>query len=80
MPKQDMTRRALLFGRKFQNDQEGATAIEYGLMAALIGIAIIAGARRLGVRANWRFNCATVAVRRAGRGGDTTANCKRINS
>jgi pilus assembly protein Flp/PilA len=34
--------------RKLRTDQRGATAIEYGLIAALIAIALITGASRLG--------------------------------
>jgi pilus assembly protein Flp/PilA len=33
---------------KFWRDEEGATAIEYGLIAGLIAVAIIAGATALG--------------------------------
>lgn len=33
---------------KFWNDEEGATAIEYGLIAALIAVAAIAGMSALG--------------------------------
>jgi pilus assembly protein Flp/PilA len=33
---------------RFVKNQSGATAIEYGLIAALVGIAIIAGATLLG--------------------------------
>jgi pilus assembly protein Flp/PilA len=36
-----------LFAR-FMNDESGATAIEYGLIAGLIAVAIIAGAGSLG--------------------------------
>lgn len=36
-----------LFAR-FRKDESGATAIEYGLIAALIAVAIIAGANTLG--------------------------------
>jgi pilus assembly protein Flp/PilA len=36
-----------LFAR-FMNDESGATAIEYGLIAALIGVAIILAATSLG--------------------------------
>jgi pilus assembly protein Flp/PilA len=34
--------------RKFLNDQSGATAIEYGLIAACIAVAIITAANALG--------------------------------
>ena len=33
---------------RFVKDESGATAIEYGLIATLIGVAIIAGATALG--------------------------------
>lgn len=33
---------------RFSRDESGATAIEYGLIATLIGVAIIAGATALG--------------------------------
>ena len=36
-----------LFAR-FMNDESGATAIEYGLIGTLIGVAIIGGATALG--------------------------------
>jgi pilus assembly protein Flp/PilA len=34
--------------KKFWKDESGATAIEYGLIAALVGLAIIVGATALG--------------------------------
>lgn len=34
--------------KKFLKDESGATAIEYTLIAALIGVALIAGAELLG--------------------------------
>ena len=40
---------------RFVKDESGATAIEYGLIAALIAIAIIAGARALGTALNTKF-------------------------
>ena len=36
------------FIKNFWNDEEGATAIEYGLIAGLIAVGIIAGATLLG--------------------------------
>ena len=33
---------------KFMNDEEGATAIEYGLIAALIAVAVIAAVKAVG--------------------------------
>jgi pilus assembly protein Flp/PilA len=43
-----------LFAR-FRKDESGATAIEYGLIAALISVALIAGASTLGNSLNAQF-------------------------
>lgn len=43
-----------LFAR-FLKDESGATAIEYGLIAALISVGIIAGATALGSSVNSTF-------------------------
>lgn len=43
-----------LFAR-FVKDESGATAIEYGLIAALIALAIIVGAGALGNSLNSKF-------------------------
>jgi pilus assembly protein Flp/PilA len=43
-----------LFAR-FLKDESGATAIEYGLIAALISVALIAGASTLGNALNNQF-------------------------
>ncbi len=40
---------------RFVSDESGATAIEYGLIAGLIAIAIIASARVLGTNLSNRF-------------------------
>ncbi|MEL6359750.1 MAG: Flp family type IVb pilin [Pseudomonadota bacterium] len=40
----------------FMNDENGATAIEYGLIAALIGVAIIAMVRALGTELSATFS------------------------
>jgi len=40
----------------FKRDESGATAIEYGLIASLIAVAIIAGATALGTALNTTFN------------------------
>ena len=37
-------------------DESGATAIEYGLIAALISVALITGASALGGALNTQFN------------------------
>jgi pilus assembly protein Flp/PilA len=44
-----------LFAR-FVKDESGATAIEYGLIAALIGVAIITAATSLGNQLSTTFN------------------------
>jgi len=53
-----------LFAR-FVKDESGATAIEYGLIAALIAIAIIGGARFVGGEVNTKFNDVGTAIRDA---------------
>jgi len=40
---------------RFLKDESGATAIEYGLIAALIAVAIITGATALGTTLNAKF-------------------------
>jgi len=42
--------------RKFMQDEEGAVAIEYGLLAALIALAIVFGAKALGTNLCGIFN------------------------
>ena len=42
--------------RRFMRDEEGVTAIEYGLIASLIALAIIVGAGALGKNLNSLFN------------------------
>jgi pilus assembly protein Flp/PilA len=41
--------------KKFVKDQSGATAIEYGLIASLVGVAIIAGVKALGTNLSGTF-------------------------
>jgi pilus assembly protein Flp/PilA len=41
--------------RKFMADESGATAIEYGLIAAGIALAIIAAVNGLGTKLNTKF-------------------------
>jgi len=40
---------------RFAKDESGATAIEYGLIATLIAVALIAGASALGTQLNAVF-------------------------
>ena len=42
--------------KRFWADEEGVTAIEYGLLAALIAVVIIAGAALVGTNLNTLFN------------------------
>jgi len=41
---------------KFIANEDGATAIEYGLIAALVAVVIIAGLTTLGTKLNTTFN------------------------
>ena len=58
---------------RFVNDESGATAIEYGLIAALIAVGIIAAATTLGGNLGNLFNDIgdTVAVTVPGTGTGT---------
>lgn len=42
--------------RAFAREEDGVTAIEYGLLAALIAVAIIVGAGLVGTNLNGLFN------------------------
>jgi pilus assembly protein Flp/PilA len=48
---------------KFLKDESGATAIEYGLIASLIAVAIIAGATALGGKLNTAFTDISSSVK-----------------
>jgi len=48
--------------RRFARNESGATAIEYGLLATLIGVAIIAGASSLGSTLGTKFESVGTAV------------------
>jgi pilus assembly protein Flp/PilA len=54
-----------LFAR-FLKNESGATAIEYGLIAALIAVAIIVGATAVGTNLNTKFNDIATKVSSAG--------------
>ena len=41
---------------RFAKDESGVTAIEYGLIATLIGVAIIVGATAVGSKLNSTFS------------------------
>ena len=48
--------------KRFIRDESGATAIEYGLMAAGISVAIIATVQGLGTKLNSTFNSVKSAL------------------
>lgn len=51
--------------QRFVNDKSGATAIEYGLIAALIALAIMVGAGALGNALGSKFNTIANKVKAA---------------
>lgn len=53
------------FFARFKKDESGATAIEYGLIAALISVALIAGATTLGDTLSNTFNGVSDAMSNA---------------
>jgi len=48
--------------KNFFNDESGATAVEYGLMVALIAVVIIGAVTALGTSVNTKFNDAAGAI------------------
>jgi pilus assembly protein Flp/PilA len=50
---------------KFASDESGATAIEYGLIAALIAVAMIVGATSVGKAINAKFDTVATKVNAA---------------
>ncbi len=51
--------------RKFLRDESGATAIEYGLIAACISIAIIVAVQTIGTRLDATFDAVATALKEA---------------
>ena len=51
------------FASRFLADQSGATAIEYGLIVALIAVVIIAAVTTLGTNLNTTLSSAGSAIR-----------------
>jgi len=49
--------------KKFAANQDGATAIEYGLIAALISVAIIAALTAVGTNLNTSFSSVASTLR-----------------
>ncbi len=50
---------------RFAKDESGATAIEYGLIAALLGIGIVAASKSLGSQISNTFNGTATALKNA---------------
>lgn len=53
------------FLTRFVQDESGATAIEYGLIAALIAVGIIAAAKSLGSQISNTFNGVATSMKNA---------------
>jgi pilus assembly protein Flp/PilA len=51
------------FASRFIQDQSGATAIEYGLIVALIAVVIIGAVTTLGTNLNGSLSTAGAAIR-----------------
>lgn len=56
----------MTFLKRFVRDERGATAIEYGLIAALISVAIIAALTNLEDALTGTFTAITTALKGAG--------------
>lgn len=65
MLKMLVTLQALLVDR-FQNDDEGATAVEYGLLVALIAAVIVGVVATLGTTIRTAFQTVLTAITPAG--------------
>jgi pilus assembly protein Flp/PilA len=59
--------------KHFINDEEGVTAIEYGLIAALIAVVIIAMVALIGTRLNCVFNRVATCLSNSAAAACTTA-------
>lgn len=57
------------FFKRFANDESGATAIEYGLIAALVAVVIIGALQALGGSLTATFTTVTNALPAGGGGG-----------
>lgn len=63
-------RKLILAANRFVRDEEGVTAIEYGLIAALIALVIIGGVTAAGTSLNALFNNIAACL-----ANPTVANC-----
>jgi pilus assembly protein Flp/PilA len=50
------------FAKRFLNDESGATAIEYGLIAALIAVVVIGAVSLIGTNLNSKFTSVATQV------------------
>jgi pilus assembly protein Flp/PilA len=55
--------------KRFIKDESGATAIEYGLIAALIAVVIIGAVQALGTNITTQFQAIATAIGGGGGGG-----------
>ncbi|MEM1390107.1 MAG: Flp family type IVb pilin [Pseudomonadota bacterium] len=72
----DLTRRNFLFGRtaaELSEDETGASAIEYGLIGALVGVALVSSLSLVGRSQRRNFRC----IIRAMRGREPNRFCER---
>jgi pilus assembly protein Flp/PilA len=60
------------FLARFVRDESGATSVEYGLIAALIAVAIIGAARALGTQIGTTFNTVVTDTQNSGGGSGGT--------
>ena len=51
-----------IVGRRVENDDKGATAVEYGLMVSLIAVVIIGAVTLLGTKLAGIFTAVTTAL------------------
>lgn len=61
------------FIKNFMQEEDGVTAIEYGLIAALVAVAIVVGAGALGTGLNGLFNRLATCMT-----NPNTANCTAV--
>ena len=59
--------------RSFTKDEKGATAVEYGIMVALIAVVIIVTVALLGASLNTIFGQVQNCIAQASTGGATTS-------
>jgi len=63
-------KKLVMSARNFMREDDGVTAIEYGLLAALIAVAIVVGANALGLALNGLFNNLATCI-----GAPSAATC-----